>query len=212
MPRPSSPLLSAERIQRGALEIIDTFGLEALSMRRLAEHLGVRAASLYNHVATKDDLLHDIANGLMDQVDVSGFDIDWATGLKTWARSYRATLAAHPNLVPYLAYGPGRREEALRRADTIHGGLTRAGWPARYATMIGASTKYLVYGSAMASFAGGFDDDAELYEGRFPHLDRAHLLRQHADKIDSESFELALSALIDGLRQLAPDDEAQRRQ
>lgn len=201
MPRPSNPLLSAERIRRSGLEIIDTLGLEALSMRRLAEHLGVRAASLYNHVATKDELLHDIANSIMATVDTSGFDLDWPTGLRTWARSYREALTAHPNLVPFIASGPARRVSSLRGADAIHGGLTRAGWPRRYATMIGASAKYLVVGSAMGSFAGGFVDDAQVYDERFPHLDQAHLLREHAAEIDKDSFELALSALIDGLHQ-----------
>ena len=201
MPRPSNPLLSAERIRRAGLELIDAQGLEALSMRRLAEHLGVKAASLYNHVPTKDQLLHEIADDVTAAVDVSGFEADWPTGLRTWARSYRAALAAHPHLVPYLASGPARRESALRRADAVHGGLTSAGWPQRYATMIGASTKYLVVGSAMGSFSGGFPDDAEVYEDRFPHLERAHLLRGHSE-IDHDSFELALGALIDGLRQL----------
>jgi AcrR family transcriptional regulator len=202
VPRPSSPLLSAERIRHASLEIIDAQGLEALSMRRLAEHLGVRAASLYNHVTTKDELLHEIADAIIDSVDVSGFDVDWATGLTTWARSYRAALAAHPNFVQFVAAGPARRETSLRRADAVHGGLTRAGWPQRYATMIGASTKYLVVGAAMGSFSAGFVDDAEVYDGRFPNLDRAHLLRKHASEIDHDSFELALSALVDGLRQL----------
>lgn len=205
MPRPTNPLLSPERIRRGALEIIDTLGFEALSMRRLADHLGVRAASLYNHVATKDDLLHSVANDVMDQIDISGFDVDWPTGLTVWARSYRAALAAHPNLVPFIASGPARREASLRRADAVHGGLTRGGWPQRYATMIGASTKYLVVGGAMTSFSGGFSDDAAVYDERFPNLDRAHLLRQHATEIDRDSFELALAALVDGLHRLYND-------
>lgn len=202
MPRPTSPLLSSEGILRAGLEIIDGEGLAALSMRRLAEQLGVRAASLYNHVATKDELLHDIADAVMGSVDVSGFDTDWPTGLRTWARSYRAALAAHPNLVPFIASGPARRETALQRADAVHGGLTRAGWPQRYATMIGASTKYLVVGAAMGSFSAGFVDDAQVYSGRFPHLDHAHLLRERAADIDHNSFELALDALVDGLHQL----------
>lgn len=204
MPRPTSPLLSGGRMLRAGLEIIDAEGLEALSMRRLAQHLGVRAASLYNHVATKDELLQAIAEEVMSSVDVSGFELDWATGLRTWARSYRAALAAHPNLVPFLASGPARRETALQRADAVHGGLTRAGWPQRYATMIGASTKYLVVGAALGSFSAGFVDDAEVYSDRFPHLDQAHLLREHAEDIDNNSFELALEALVDGLRQLHP--------
>lgn len=200
MPRPTSPLLSPERIRGSGLEIIDTLGLEALSMRRLADSLSVKAASLYNHVATKDALLQDIADWVMGSVDVSGFDVDWSTGLDTWARSYRAALAAHPNLVPFMASGPARRETALSRADAVHGGLVRAGWPQRYATMIGASTKYLVVGAAMASFSRGFVDDAEIYDERFPNLGRAHLLPQHAAEIDKDSFELALASLIDGLR------------
>lgn len=214
MPRPTTPRLSPERIRQASLEIIDVDGLDALSMRRLADRLGVRAASLYNHVATKDDLLREIANGVMAAVDVSGFDVDWPTGLRCWARSYRTALAAHPNLVPLLATGPDRRENALRRADAVHGGLTSAGWPQRYATMIGASAKYLVVGSALASFSGGFPDEPDVYDERFPHLNRAHLLREHAAEIDEDSFELALESLIAGLRTLhhrltcAPDDHA----
>nr|WP_245560225.1 TetR/AcrR family transcriptional regulator [Actinopolyspora halophila] len=200
VPRPSTPLLSMRRIRECALDIIDEAGLEALSMRKLAERLGVRAASLYNYVPNKDELLQDIANSVMDEVDVSGFDTDWVTGLTVWARSYRAALAEHPNLVPLLASGPARREAALRRADAVHGGLVNAGWPQRYATMIGASVKYLVIGGAMGSFAGGFPADAELYEERFPNLERAHLLPRHAAEIDSASFELALQAFVEGLR------------
>ena len=207
MPRPTNPVLSPGRITRAGLEIIDAEGLEALSMRRLAEHLGVRAASLYNHVRTKDELLQAVAEDVMGEVDVSGFDTGWETGLRVWARSYRAALAAHPNLVPFLASGPARRETALQRADAVHGGLTRAGWPQRSATMIGASAKYLVVGAALGSFAAGFEDDAELYSGRFPHLDHAHLLRERASDIDANSFELALEALISGLRQQLPSGD-----
>jgi AcrR family transcriptional regulator len=214
VPRPTTPRLSPERIRRVGLEIIDTDGLDALSMRRLADRLGVRAASLYNHVSTKEDLLHEIADSVTADVDVTGFEVDWPTGLRTWARSYRAALIAHPNLVPFLAYDPARREGALRTADAVHGGLTGAGWPQRYATMIGASTKYLVVGSAMGSFSGGFPDDEALYDERFPHLNKAHLLREHAAEIDADSFELALAALIDGLQKQYRElsDERMRRE
>jgi hypothetical protein len=68
--------------------------------------------------------------------------------------------------------------------------------------MIGASTKYLVVGAAMSSFAGGFDDDIQVYLGRYPHLAGAYRLREHADKIDPDSFELALEMFLDGLTAL----------
>jgi AcrR family transcriptional regulator len=205
--RPSTPLLDRARIRAAATGIVDADGLGALSMRRLAASLGVRAASLYGHVATKDELLDDIANELMTGVDVSGFaGGDWQEGLLRWARSYRAVLAEHPNIVPFLAYGPADRESSLRTADAVHGGLTAAGWPPRHATMIGAATKYLVVGAATTAFAGGFSggfsDDAGVYADRYPNLHQAHRLREHAEEIDADSFELALSSFVAGLRDL----------
>lgn len=203
MGRPRTPVLNRERIHAGALRIVDAEGLDGLSMRRLAAELGVRAPSLYGHVASKDELLHSVANDVMMQVDVSAFvSGDWRLGLRVWARSYRAALATHPNLVPFLAYGPARREASLRAADAVHGGLVGAGWPPRYATMIGASTKYLVVGAAMGSFSRGFEDDVQIYRDRYPNLVDAPSLREHADEIDAESFELALDAFLDGLATL----------
>ncbi|MGQ0840136.1 TetR/AcrR family transcriptional regulator [Actinokineospora sp.] len=212
MPRPSTPILSRERIRASALAMIDSAGLAGLSMRKLASELGVRAPSLYSHYRTKDELLQDIADDIVSTVDVRDFAAaDWAAGLRTWARSYRAALAAHPNMVPLLATGPARRPAALERADAVHGGLVRAGWPPRYATMIGASTKYLVLGAAISSFSRGFEDDVQVYVDRYPHLTQAHRLREHADEIDADSFELALDAFVAGLTRLHARVSSPRR-
>ena len=200
MGRPRTPVLNRSRIHQAALRIVDADGLDGLSMRKLAAELGVRAPSLYGHVASKDELLHAVANDLMEAVDISGFGTgDWLLGLRTWARSYRATLGTHPNLVPFMAYGPARRSASLRVADAVHGGLVGAGWPPRYATMIGAATKYLVIGAAMGSFSRGFEDDLQIYLDRYPNLVDAPSLREHADEIDADSFELALDSFLAGL-------------
>lgn len=200
MPRPSTPILSRDRIRAAALEIIDRDGPPGLSMRKLAGELGVQAPSLYSHFSTKDALLDEVCDEIMSSVDVSDFEkSDWQTGIRTWARSYRAALAAHPNIVPFLAGGPARRDSALRVADAVHGGLVRAGWPPKLATMIGASTKYLVLGAAIGSFSRGFEDDARVYNDRYPNLSQAHRLAEHADEIDQGSFELALDSFLQGL-------------
>ncbi|QFG26169.1 TetR/AcrR family transcriptional regulator [Actinomadura sp. WMMB 499] len=200
MARPSTPLLSRERIRAAALEMIDGAGLAELTMRGLAKRLGVQAPSLYSHYPTKEQLLEDVADEVIDKVDYSGLEgDDWRAGLASWARSYRAALRAHPHIVPLIAYGPGRFEEMLRRADAVHGCLVRAGWPPRLATMIGASVKYLVVGAGIGSFSGGFSDDAAVYGDRYPHLQQAYLLPEFAQEIDEDSFELALGALLDGL-------------
>lgn len=203
MARPSTPLLSRDRIRDAALELIDADGLASLSMRRLAQRLGVQAASLYSHYPTKEQVLDSVANLLTAQVDASGFtDGDWRAGLTTWARSYHAALAAHPNAVPVVASGAGRRDEFLAMADAVHGGLVGAGWPPRYATMVAGSVKYLVIGAASTPFASGFADDVQVYLDRYPNLTQAHRLRDHAERIDHDSFELGLDSLVRGLDDL----------
>lgn len=200
MGRPRSPLLNRDLIRDTALAVIDADGLAALSMRRLALELGVQAASLYSHYPTKDDVLDAVANLLTQRVDTSGFASgDWRNGLTVWARSYRAALAAHPNAVPVVASGAGRRDEFLAMADAVHGGLVGTGWPPRNATMIAGAVKYLVIGAASTPFASGFADDVQVYLDRYPNLTQAHRLRDHAERIDHDSFELGLSSLVRGL-------------
>ncbi|CAL9581465.1 Tetracycline repressor protein class E [Actinosynnema sp. ALI-1.44] len=197
---PRNPILSASRIRAAALHIIDRDGLDGLSMRKLAAELGVQAASLYGHVSTKDDLLHEVASEILEKVDVSGFSGgDWRHGLTMCARSYREALARHPNIVPFLAYGPAHREASLRRLDVVHGALVAAGWTRREATMIAASLMYLVFGAALSSFSSGFSEDQSLYRDRYPNLDKAHLLPAVAAELDRDSFELALNAFVTGL-------------
>jgi AcrR family transcriptional regulator len=199
MPRPRQALLTRERIVATAAALIDAEGLDALSTRRLAAELGVRGPSLYNHFANKDEILDAVADEIISQVDVSFFAThDWRQALRLWAHSYRAALAAHPNIVPYLARGPGRRPAALRMADTVYGALVEAGWPPSRATHIGALMRYLVTGSALGSFAKGFVEDPRLYDGH-PHLRQAHRLAEHQRQVDEGAFALGLETLIDGL-------------
>jgi AcrR family transcriptional regulator len=200
MARPTTAKLDQARIRAAALALVDAEGLEGLSMRRLATALDVSAASLYFHYATKDVLLEAVAADVLANVDTSAFRRGWEPGVRAWARSLRAALAAHPRLVPVLSHAPGRRADALQRADDVHGGLVAAGWPPREATMIGAAAKYLVFGAALGSFAEGFAADPEVYAVRYPHLGQAHRLAARAAEVDRESFEFALEQLIAGLR------------
>ncbi|MEU3348173.1 TetR/AcrR family transcriptional regulator [Streptomyces sp. NPDC006700] len=202
MARPRTPLLSADRIVAAARELVDAEGLAAVSTRRLAAGLGVSGPSLYNHFRTKDEILEAVADSVSAQVDLSMFEDgrDWRTALRDWAVSYRAALRDHPNIVPVLARGPGRRPAALRLADAVHGAMTDAGWPPAQATSIGALMRYFVMGSALGSFAGGFVDDAGAYDpSGYPRLGQAHLLAERQERIDERAFETGLAALLDGL-------------
>ncbi len=202
MARPHKPLLSTERIVAAAGELIDAEGLAALSTRRLAAELGVSGPSLYNHFRTKDEIVEAVADAVSARVDLSMFEDGrgWRTALHDWATSYRAALRDHPNIVPVLAQGPGRRPAGLRVADAVYGAMVRAGWPAAQATSVGALMRYFVMGSALGSFAGGFVKDRGAYDpADYPHLGQAHLLAEQQEKVDERAFETGLTALLDGL-------------
>lgn len=202
MARPRKPLLSTDRIVETARVLVDAEGLAAVSTRRLAAELGVSGPSLYNHFRTKDQILEAVADSVSAQVDLSMFEDgrDWRTALHDWAVSYRNALRDHPNIVPVLATGPGRRPAGLRLADAVYGAMVDAGWPPAQATSIGALMRYFIMGSALGSFAGGFVDDESAYDpADYPHLGQAHLLAEQQEKIDERAFETGLTALLDGL-------------
>jgi AcrR family transcriptional regulator len=200
--RPPRRLLSREQIVVAAMDLIDADGLAEFSTRKLAAALGVRGPSLYNYFATKDEIVDAVANQVTTSVDISMLGrVYWADALSEWARSFRAALLDHPNIVPYLALGPGRRPAALAMANAVFGALVDAGWPPARATRVGALMRYFVTGSALGSFALGFPADPELYANRYPHLGQAHLLTEHQHQVDDGAFELGLTALLDGLQQ-----------
>ncbi|MER5774898.1 TetR/AcrR family transcriptional regulator [Streptomyces sp. NPDC002039] len=204
MARPRKPLLSRDRIVEAAGALVDSEGLEAVSTRRLAAALGVSGPSLYNHFRTKDEILDAVADAVSARVDLSMFDGEdgrsWRLALHDWAHSYRDALSDHPNIVPVLARGPGRRPAGLRVADAVFGAMTEAGWPPAHATRIGALMRYFILGSAVGSFAGGFVDDRAAYDpSDYPHLGQAHLLAERQHEVDEGAFETGLAALLDGL-------------
>ncbi|MFI1101311.1 TetR/AcrR family transcriptional regulator [Streptomyces melanogenes] len=205
MARPRKPLLSHDRIVAAASALVDAEGLAAVSTRRLAAELGVSGPSLYNHFRTKDEILEAVADATSAQVDLSMFEVGdargWRTALHDWAVAYRAVLTRHPNIVPVLAQGPGRRPAGLRLADAVFGAMVAAGWPPAQATRIGALMRYFVMGSALGSFARGFVDDETAYDpADYPHLGQAHLLAERQEEIDEGAFDTGLRALLDGLQ------------
>ena len=88
--------LDRERVLRAAIALADAEGLEALSMRRLGEALGVEAMSLYNHVAGKDDLLNGIVDIVVSEFGAPEAGTPWKQALRARALAARHVLLAHP--------------------------------------------------------------------------------------------------------------------
>lgn len=101
--------LTKDELFTTALRIVDTEGLEALSMRRLANEVGVEAASLYHHIPNKDALIDGILVKIRAEVrPPDPLPEDWIEIFVAIFVEYYRVLAAHPNLVIYA----GRRVES----------------------------------------------------------------------------------------------------
>lgn len=98
--------LTRHQVLQAALALIDRDGLDGLSMRRLASDLGVEPMSLYNHVASKDDLLAGLADLIWAEIAAAAPPTtDWAAWLRAFAHAIRQAVHRHPNTLPVLVSG-----------------------------------------------------------------------------------------------------------
>ncbi len=201
--------LSRERIIRAAVRVMDQEGLEAVTMRRLGRELGVEAMSLYNHVRGKEDILAGLVDAVMGELEIPEGGGDWVERLRGAARSFRAVLHRHPNILPLFAEHldmaslPNvlRAVEAalgilrgarLSEVETVHAYRTLVGYVMGYVTQevggLFAEHPHPATGSApAAALASTYPVLAQL----LPHLERCD---------PDEDFEFGLDAILTGLR------------
>lgn len=128
-PRAGDELLTRERIVRTALGLVDTYGIEALSMRRLASELDVDPMAIYHHLPGKEAVLAGIVQLVFSRLRVEAReDDDWREQVRAFARAYRDLVRAHPHLTLLLitnATAAGapvlEANERLRRALRLSG-------------------------------------------------------------------------------------------
>ncbi|WP_354645290.1 TetR/AcrR family transcriptional regulator C-terminal domain-containing protein [Kitasatospora camelliae] len=131
---PAGGKLSRERVLACALEIIDSEGVERMSMRRLARALGHDPMSLYRYAPNKAALLDGVAETVLSELTVDPSDPDWKAQLRSVARQFRRIALAHPHVVPLLVTRPLATPLALRPLGTLRpleatlALLTRAGF------------------------------------------------------------------------------------
>jgi AcrR family transcriptional regulator len=114
----SRPRLSREQVAAAALELLDREGLEALSMRRLADRLGVGTMTLYGYFRSKDELLDAVIDAAVANREPFAFEGTWQEQIRRLMRGTRRGLGRHPGLVKVRADRPVLRPEALRFAET----------------------------------------------------------------------------------------------
>ena len=88
--------LNRDRVLRAAVALADGSGIDALSMRTLAQELHVVPMALYKHVANKDQLLDGMVDTVVREIDPPPPDTDWRTAVRQRILSARRTLLRHP--------------------------------------------------------------------------------------------------------------------
>ncbi|GAB2839951.1 TetR/AcrR family transcriptional regulator C-terminal domain-containing protein [Actinocorallia aurea] len=215
--RQRRPLCRAD-IVRAAMEIGDAEGLAAVSIRRIATHLGARAMSLYSHIDKKQDLFELMIDELLAEILIPDGEMpkDWRAAISEIARRERAMMLRHPWAVKlvnqHTTIGPNR----LRHLEQSLEALDELGLPAEKAVQIVHHVDAYMVGCAMRELTdlemfrryGVTKADAKsaalpylrelVAEGDFPRLapliDRAP---HHPDP--QERFERGLSWLLDGI-------------
>jgi AcrR family transcriptional regulator len=140
------PSLSREQIVEAGLELLDRQGLEALTLRRLGEQLGVTPMALYSYFAGKDDLVDAILDHAAEEVRLPPREGTWEDQMRALMREARRVLARHPSALgvrlrrPLLSPGPLRVTEAGLQI-LLEAGFTRkqavSAWRALFSYMFG---------------------------------------------------------------------------
>ena len=206
--------LSRERVLRAAVALADAGGIEALSMRKLGQELGVEAMSLYNHVANKDDLQAGMVEIVLDEFEMPADERDWKATIRKSAVSAHATLLRHrwaPNLMMTVTKVSPER---LRWNEFVLGTFREAGFSADLTHHAYHALESHITGFALWQVNMPFESREELvgmaedFLRDFPVDDYPYFIehvRQHLEPSSpsgSTEFEFGLDLILDGLERL----------
>lgn len=195
--------LTRDRVLRAAVEVVDREGVEALSMRRLGQELGVEAMSLYRYVPSKADLLDGIHEAILSEVVVPTAAREWRKTARGYARAFRSALVAHPNALSLFATRPAVTSASLRHVEGGFALLRGAGFSIRDAVSAFQVLFSFVVGHTLASHAPARDEERsaldyrDLEPAEFPALVEAASVLGSRD-LDKE-FEFGLDVVLEGL-------------
>jgi TetR/AcrR family tetracycline transcriptional repressor len=196
--------VTRDRVLSAALTLIDRDGLEALTMRGLAAHLGVTPMALYNHIRDKQDVLQGVAGKILEDVDFISDAPDWRERIRFGFRQLRAICLAHVGAVRVMEsvdVAPlsifGLMEGTLAALDDI--GMSTEDAMRAYSLLLSFTLEQVSYqsrGPFRALEPGEVGRRLRLAEAGFPHVQRAAAL----ETWDFDcAFEFGLSVILAGL-------------
>lgn len=218
--------LTRDRVLDAAVTLADEAGVQALSMRKLGQALGVEAMSLYNHVPNKEAILDGIVERVVSEIDLPESGDDWRGAMRERAiQTYRALLR-HPWAASLIESRTNPIPARTRSCENVIGVLRGAGFSIRHAYHAFLTLDSYIYGFALQEVSWP-TDKAELPEAivtyqklipadRFPNIaammsfiadDRAHSPLAQTEDGYAPEFEFGLDLILDGLERLRDEQD-----
>ncbi len=191
--RPRVEGLTIERIVAEAVVLVDVEGLDALTVRGLAARFGTGSASLYRHVASRDELLVLIVDLVLGEVVEPGATLDARARVAALATELRRVLLRHPNLIPSLPAAPLLGPNAIRGSSLALSALVEAGFEPRLAVPAYLALLDYVLGSVF------FDSGRLARHGRSDPEGEVPFRQEIEDVSSDEVFALGLRTFLHGL-------------
>jgi AcrR family transcriptional regulator len=207
--------LSRERVLLAAIDLVDANGIQALSMRKLGQVLGVEAMSLYNHVGGKDDLLDGIVDLVAGQFELPREELGWKAAIRGCAVAAHEVLLRHPWSAALAESRMQSGPQRMAYLEAVVGTFRRGGFSVRAAHRANLTLDSYVYGftlqevswplpseavpTSAADFVARTDVDS------YPHLVEIASLVADAGFDRRGEFELGLDLILDGLERLRDD-------
>jgi AcrR family transcriptional regulator len=141
--------LSRERVLRGAMAIADAGGIGSLTIRSLAQSLGVKPMSVYYYVANKDEILDGIIDLVFGEIQLPSPDGHWRSEIRRRADSVRRALGAHPWAIGLMESRTSPGSATLRHHDAVIATLRGAGFAPALTAHAYALLDSFVYGFAL---------------------------------------------------------------
>jgi AcrR family transcriptional regulator len=203
--------LTRERVMLGAIAVADAGGLASLTIRSLAQELGVKPMSVYHHVAGKSEIVDGIVDLVFSEIDLPRPGGDWRQELHRRCSSARDVLRRHPWAIQLLQSRTHPGTATLRHHDAVIGTLREAGFSVAKTAHAFALIDSYVFGFALSEAAlpihgpqTASEVAQQMMEGwdpaDFPHLVEfsvEHVLKPGYDFGDE--FEYGLRLVLDAL-------------
>jgi AcrR family transcriptional regulator len=203
--------LSRERVLKVAIAHADAGGLDALSMRKLAEELDVAPMALYRHMANKEDLIDGMVDVVFSEVGLPSVGPDWRTAMRRRAMSLRDVLARHRWAIGLMESRRNPGPANLRHHDAVIGSLRASGFDMALVAHAYSVLDSYIYGFAQTKMNLPFETSEQVAEvaqsmlqpypvNEYPNL--VEFLAEHVMKPGydyGDEFEYGLELILDGL-------------